>query len=135
MAAGKGKQPKKGKGTLKKGKKGKKSTLKFTIDCTAPVQDEIMNAADFEKFLHARIKVDGKAGVLKDKVSIGREKTKLNISAHPPFSKRYLKYLTKKFLKKHQLRDWLHVVATDKSTYQLKYFKIQNDEEEEAGDE
>jgi large subunit ribosomal protein L22e len=41
-----------------------------------------------------------------------------------PFSKRYLKYLTKKYLKKQQLRDFLHVIATSKGTYELKYFKI-----------
>ena len=49
-----------------------------------------------------------------------------------PFSKRYLKYLTKKFLKKNQLRDWLRVVADSKGTYTLKYFNIEG---EEAADE
>ena len=44
----------------------------------------------------------------------------------PPlsFPPRYLKYLTKKYLKKQQLRDYLHVVATLKSTYELRYFSI-----------
>lgn len=51
-----------------------------------------------------------------------------NTIAYP---KRYLKYLTKKFLKKNQLRDWLHVVASDKQTYQLRYFNIGQDEETE----
>ena len=44
---------------------------------------------------------------------------------------RYLKYLTKKFLKKYSLRDWLRVVASDKTTYELRYFNINNDEEDE----
>jgi large subunit ribosomal protein L22e len=35
--------------------------------------------------------------------------------------------LTKKYLKKHQLRDWLHVVAVNKTTYELKYFNIQDE--------
>ena len=50
-----------------------------------------------------------------------------------PFSKRYLKYLSKKYLKKQQLRDFLHVVATGKNTYELKYFKVSGgaDAEEE----
>src|SRR6185437_9176254 len=56
-----------------------------------------------------------------DAVKITREKTKINVTAVAPFSKRYLKYLTKKYLKKQQLRDWLRVVATNKSTYQLRY--------------
>ena len=50
--------------------------------------------------------------------------SKVYVQAEAPFSKRYLKYLTKKFLKKKQLRDWLRVVANNKSTYELRYFKI-----------
>ena len=33
--------------------------------------------------------------------------TKITVTANIPFSKRYLKYLTKKFLKKNTLRDWI----------------------------
>ena len=83
-----------------------------------------------EKFLHERIKVNGKAGVLGDDVSISREESKVTVTAHIPMSKRYLKYLTKKYLKKHQLRDWLRVVATNKTSYELRYFNIQEEEEE-----
>jgi large subunit ribosomal protein L22e len=54
--------------------------------------------------------------------------------SHIPFSGRYLKYLTKKFLKKQQLRDWLRVVATGKGGYELRFFNVvseEGDEEEE----
>ncbi len=51
-----------------------------------------------------------------------------------PFSKRYLKFLTKKYLKKNNLRDWLRVVASAKDSYELRYFQINNDEEEEEED-
>lgn len=44
---------------------------------------------------------------------------------------RYLKYLSKKYLKKNSLRDWLRVVASNKSSYELRYFQINNEEEEE----
>jgi len=74
-----------------------------------------MDATSFEKFLHDRIKVNGKAGVLGDAVKITRDKTKIQVVAEAPFSKRYLKYLTKKYLKKNSLRDWLHVIATSKN--------------------
>ena len=43
-------------------------------------------------------------------------------------SKGYVKYLTKRFLKKSQLRDWLRVVASDKASYKLKYFNVNNGE-------
>jgi len=94
-----------------------------------------LDVASFEKFLHDRIKVNGKTGVLGDAVTISREKTKLLVAAVAPFSKRYLKYLTKKYLKKQQLRDYLHVIASDKSTYELRYFNIHDAGNEDADDE
>jgi large subunit ribosomal protein L22e len=97
---------------------------KFTIDCSSPVEDKVLDAAAFEKFLHDRIKVNGKAGDLGSKVVISRDKTKIVVSAEAPFSKRYLKYLSKKYLKKQQLRDFLHVIASSKNGYELRYFKV-----------
>jgi large subunit ribosomal protein L22e len=46
-------------------------------------------------------------------------------------SKRYLKYLTKKFLKKSSLRDFIRVVADSKNSYDLRYFNIRNEEADE----
>jgi len=117
----------------KTNKRVKKVQLKFTLDCTSPVEDGIMDAAQFEKFLHDRIKVNGKAGALGENVTIARDKTKIHVTADIAMSKRYMKYLTKKFLKKNNLRDWLHVVAVNKTTYELKYFNIQDDDDDEAG--
>ena len=93
--------------------------------------DGVFDGADFEKFLHDRIKVDGKAGQLGENVKIARDGThhfispawrgllifhllgsnhKITVTSNVPFSKRYLKYLTKKFLKKNSLRDWIRFV-------------------------
>lgn len=55
-------------------------------------------------------------------------------TAKTALSKRYLKYLTKKYLKRNSLRDWLRVVASNKNAYELRYFQIQ-DEEEESDEE
>merc|ERR1712139_600534 len=109
----------------------RKQTLKFTIDCSQPVDDGIMDAASFEKFLMDRIKVGGKVGNLGDLVSVSRDKAKVQVSADTAFSKRYLKYLSKKYLKKQQLRDFLRVVAPSKTSYELRYFNINEDNEEE----
>merc|ERR1712222_140639 len=94
-------------------------------------QDTIITPADLEKFLKERIKVEGKTGNLGDKVTVSREKNKIHVSAEAPFSKRYLKYLSKKYLKKQQLRDFLRVVAPNKTSYELRYFNINEDNEEE----
>jgi hypothetical protein len=71
--------------------------------------------------LHDRIKVNGKAGNLGDNVKIVRDKSKIHVNSTVPFSKRYLKYLTKKYLKNQKLRDWLHVVAISKANYEIRY--------------
>ncbi|KAG7171301.1 60S ribosomal protein L22-like [Homarus americanus] len=134
-------QAKKGKGVkgkVGKGRRGKKLQLKFHIDCRQPVEDGIMNAADFETFLQQRIKVNGKTNNFSNQVSLERNKHKITLNADVAFSKRYLKYLTKKYLKKNNLRDWLRVVAppTAKDTYELRYFQINNEEDDDDdGDE
>ncbi|XP_059659563.1 large ribosomal subunit protein eL22y-like isoform X3 [Cornus florida] len=89
------------------GAKGKKKGVTFVIDCAKPVEDKIMDIASLEKFLQERIKVSGKAGALGDVISLTRDKSKITVTSDASFSKRYLKYLTKKFLKKHNVRDWL----------------------------
>jgi len=121
--------------TLSKGKKAKAAAQKFVIDCSHPVADQIMDAAAFEKFLHDHIKVNGKTGVLGSLVVIARDKARLTITSSGLFSKRYLKYLTKKFLKKQQLRDWLRVVASSKNAYELRYFNIHENEDEDEDEE
>ncbi|KAL0719906.1 hypothetical protein Bca4012_069230 [Brassica carinata] len=113
--------------------KGKKKGVSFSIDCSKPVDDKIMEIASLEKFLQERIKVGGKAGALGDSVTITREKNKITVTSDGQFSKRYLKYLTKKYLKKHNVRDWLRVIAAnkDRNLYELRYFNIAENEGEE----
>ncbi|EXJ54336.1 large subunit ribosomal protein L22e [Cladophialophora yegresii CBS 114405] len=109
--------------------KGGKVTNKYTINCSQPVSDKIFDLGAFEKFLHDRIKVEGRTGNLGDNIDIKQVGDgKIEVVTHIPFSGRYLKYLTKKFLKKQQLRDWLRVVSTSKGVYELRFFNVVNDE-------
>ena len=173
----------------------RKQTLKFTVDCSQPVDDGIMDAASFvrasaapiprrwvgledggrddakgptilghypalggrppapllssrsadppsaaracslqEKFLQDRIKVSGKTGNLGDLINVSRDKAKVTVASDIPFSKRYLKYLSKKYLKKQQLRDWLHVISDNKQTYSLRYYNIHDQDADEDED-
>merc|ERR1711869_57190 len=109
---------------------GKKTMSKFFVDCKQPVEDNIMDISQLEKYFQDRIKVNGKTGNLGEVVKVGREKQKVLVSVASDicFSKRYLKYLTKKYLKKQNLRDFLHVIAPKKDTYELKYFINSNDD-------
>ena len=116
-------------------KGGKKQIVKFTVDCAQPVEDTLFEPALFQKFLTDSIKVGGKAGNLGDAVSCSCDKTKVMVTAELPFAKRYLKYLTKKYLKKQQLRDYVHVVASSKGMYELRYFNIPDNDTEDEDDE
>ena len=116
-----------GKAVANKGK-AKKQTHKFFINCRLPIEDNVIVLKDFESFLTQRIKVDNKTGNLGTSVTVGTDKDSIAVESKIPFSKRYLKYLTKKYLKKQDLKEFLRVISTQKNTYELRYFKIQNEE-------
>jgi len=113
-------------------KKRTQRPLKILIDCTNPVAHGIVEIGSFEKFLHDRFKVNrkAKAGVLRDQATITKDKSTIVITLKNPIQKKYIKHLTKRYLKKQQLRDWLRVVANARNSYELRYYNIQ-----EAGDE
>jgi large subunit ribosomal protein L22e len=71
--------------------------------------------------------VNGRVGRLGDSIKVANDDKKVTVSADTLLSKRYLKYLTKKYLKKHSLREFLYVVAANKNSYQIKYFNIQQE--------
>lgn len=47
------------------------------------------------------------------------------------FSKRFLKYLVKKYLHSKNLRGWIRVVASEKDQYQLRYLRIGSHDEDD----
>ncbi|XP_064218940.1 ribosomal protein eL22-like [Aotus nancymaae] len=118
-----------------KDEKPKNSTWKFNLDLTHPVEDGIFGSGNFEQFLREKVKVNGKTGNLRNAIHIERFKNKITIVSEKEFSKRYLKYLTKKYLKKNDLRDWLQVVASDKETHELRYFQISQGEDESESED
>ena len=109
--------------------KASKSTgKKVVIDCTDPVNDRVLELASFEQYLQQRIKVNGKCPAPAGAVSIKRAEKKLTVEfSDPNASKRYIKYLAKKYLKKQQLKDYLRVIMSGKNSYQLKYYKFGGD--------
>ncbi|VDQ08506.1 unnamed protein product, partial [Trichobilharzia regenti] len=113
----------------------KKQAVKFSI-CSSPgvIDEDIISPALLEKYLKEHIKVNKKLNNLGKDVHIDRDKSTINVTSNIPFSKRYLKYLTKKFLKRHKLRDFLRVVAKSKDSYELRFYNFENedsDDEEE----
>ena len=113
---------------VQKAGKSKKPTHKYVIKCTDPIEDNVLVLNDFESYLVQRIKVDGKTGNLGQAVTVAKDKDALIIETKIAFSKRYLKYLTKKYLNQQELREYLRVVATSNNTYELRFFNVNNDE-------
>jgi large subunit ribosomal protein L22e len=115
---------------VNKGNREKKINLKFTIDCSKPVEDKVFSTTAFADFLKQRIKVNNKPGKLGSDITVSSDGKGVTVTASINLSKRYLKYLTKKYLKKHSLREFLYVVANSKTSYQIRYFNIQQEEDQ-----
>lgn len=88
----------------KDNKKDNKVSCNFTIDCSKPVEDKVFNTKNFTEYLQQKIKINGKTGKLGESVRVSSDDKKITVKTDIVFSKRYLKYLTKKYLKRHSLR-------------------------------
>eukprot|EP01069_Polyplicarium_translucidae_P012986 Polyplicarium_translucidae@DN697_c0_g1_i1.p4 len=102
--------------------RGKKTQVKYTIDLTMPANDDILEVGKMVSWLREHIKVDNKAGNLGETVVVGEDGTKVTVAMPDrTCSKRYLKYLTKKYLKSQKIREFFRVVAGGKTAYVVKY--------------
>ena len=130
---GKGKKGAKGgkRGKSAKPKKIKVKTTKYLIECQNTVEDNVITLESFANFLKNNIKNEGKKNNLGEKVAVNTEGYNVAITVKGDFSKSYLKYLSKKYLKKQDMRDYLRVIASGKNTYQLKYFNVNAGDDED----
>ena len=119
-----------GKQANAKGQKAKKPAHRFVINCSDPVDDNVLVISDFESYLAQRIKVDGKLNNFGNNVVVTKDKNSIIVEAKITFSKRYLKYLTKKYLAKQELRQYLRVIAAGKNNYELKFLAVNQADEE-----
>ena len=77
------------------------------------------------------IKVEGVPGNLGNKISITEDGNKVIIVSSTNFSGKYLKYLSKRYLKKNQIRDWIRFISVRRNQYQLQFYSVAEDEEGE----
>jgi len=93
-----------------------KAHSKFQIRCKKPVDDEIFDVDEFVKYLAERFKVNGKTGLVgqgKDS-NIQKTGTTVHVLSKQPIPKYYIKFLTKRYLKRNGLRDYVRVIADKK---------------------
>lgn len=111
--------------------KKSKAAKKFVVDTSAPVENGVFDQEGYVKYLVEHIKVDNIVGNLGDEISVTSEGNKVVVVSNTKFSGKYLKYLTKRYLKKNQIRDWIRFVAVKQNQYRLQFYSVAEDDEEE----
>lgn len=111
-------------------KKKEKTYKKYTVDFNAAVSNNLLSLEAAIKYLNQNIKVNGLKNKLGDSVKVAstdkkdKQKNTVLIQADTKikFSKRYIKYLVKKFLKRENIALYLRVIAQGSSNYIVKLF-------------
>lgn len=112
-------------------KKKEKSYRKYYVDLNQAVTNNLLSLEAAIKFLNQSIKVNGLKGKLGDSVKVSptdkKDKQKntvvVAVDNTMKFSKRYVKYLIKKFLKRESISSYLRVIANGSSGYIVKLFQ------------
>merc|ERR1712080_131195 len=97
----------------------------YTIDISQAMDedDQVIDMNHFIDFLRLKLKVGGKQST-SEVVTIEPAQKKVAITSKAQFGKRYLKYLTKKYLKKQDINTYLRVIASDKTGYKVKFINL-----------
>ena len=113
-------------------KEAKQTTSKkYTVDFSNPLENKLLTLESVLKFLQNNMKLNGLKGKLGKTILINtdekREKSKtsivISVDSSIKFSKRYIRYLVKKFLKKEGVAKYLTLSATSPSAYTVKVIK------------
>lgn len=117
-------------GAQKVTKKKEKSYKKYHVDLNQAVSNTLLSLEAAAKFLQNNIKVNGLKGKLGDSVKVAQTDKKdkqkntlvVSVDNNMQFSKRYIKYLIKKFLKRENISLYLRVISNGSSGYTVKLF-------------
>ncbi|ODQ63029.1 hypothetical protein WICANDRAFT_82909 [Wickerhamomyces anomalus NRRL Y-366-8] len=108
-----------------------KAAKKFTVDVSAPTENGVFDPSSYTKYLNDHIKVEGAVGNLGNDITVEENGTTITVVSTTKFSGKYLKYLTKRYLKKNQIRDWIRFVSVKQGVYKLTFYSVAADEEDE----
>ena len=116
--------------THKVTKKKDKHYRKFNVDLNQAVSNNLLSVEAAVKYLKQNIKVHGLKNKLGDSVQVestdkkDKQKNSIIVSVDNTmkFSKRYVKYLIKKFLKRENISLYLRVISSGSSGYLVKLF-------------
>ncbi len=108
-----------------------KTYKKFTIDFNSPIENNLLTLESILKYLQTNMKLNGLKGKLGDSIKINStEKTDkskntivVSVDNNLEFSKKYIKYLVKKFLKREGIVNFLSVSSISPNAYTVKIIK------------
>ena len=124
--------------------KGQVKVQKVKIDCSTPLNDGVIDGAalvDFAEYLTKRIKINGKTENLGNLVTVNTDDAAGDVVVETAvhLSKRYIKYLAKKFLARKIIttdsnsttwRSLFRIQADKRDSFKLKYVVTADDDEE-----
>lgn len=121
--------PKKAAVTTKE--KKERTYKKYTVDFDSPIQNKLLSLEAAIKYLQSNIKVGGLKGKLGESIKVTQPERKdkqkntivVSVDTNLKFSKRYIRYLIKKFLKREGIVRYLVVASTGPSSYAVKVLR------------
>ena len=107
------------------------SYKKYRINMSSPVENKLLSLEAAIKYLENNIKVNGLKGKLGEsiKVSISEKKSSdknnilILVDNKIEFSKKYIKYLLKKFLKREGIVNYLSINSSSPNSYTVKVLR------------
>jgi len=106
------------------------SYKKFTVDFTSPLENKLLTLESVLHYLQTNMKLNGLKGKLGKTIMISMDDLKKNknvivisVDCSIKFSKRYIRYLVKKYLKKEGIAKYLTLSATSPGAYAVKVIK------------
>lgn len=111
-------------------KRKERAYRKFTVDFNQAVTNNLLSLEAAVKYLNQHIKVNGLKGKLGETIKVNQTDKKdrqkncivVAVDNSITFSKRYVKYLVKKFLKRENVSLYLRVISNGSNTYLVKLF-------------
>jgi large subunit ribosomal protein L22e len=106
------------------------SYKKFTVDFSSPLENKLLTLESVLHYLQTNMKLNGLKGKLGKSIIINLDDLKKNknaivisVDGSLKFSKRYIRYLVKKYLKKEGIAKYLTLSATSPGAYAVKVIK------------
>ncbi|ELQ73941.1 60S ribosomal protein L22 [Trachipleistophora hominis] len=101
------------------------------LDCSLCTAESLFDTKDLTNYLLANIKVKGKKGQLGKNIKVDCDADNVRVEYKRFMTKRYVKYLGKKFLRTKKLNSWVRLVSVSKVGYRFSYYNVDKGNEEQ----